>query len=141
MQAVKQALDDALGTPTSYADLMSIGGAVAVYNTKGPLINVGYGRPDVDGPDPFQGVGSNTNQQRDYPIQAIIDEWGMAPNSRPSCPDRVCVHPVFSSCHVQKVGVDATPPLVHVCGRSACLDRVPSALQRLTASPSRSSSH
>ena len=75
-QAVKQALDDALGTPTSYADLMAISGAAAIYNTKGPLINVGYGRPDVDGPDPFQGVGSNTNQQRDYPIQAIINEWG-----------------------------------------------------------------
>ena len=79
MQAVKQALDDALGTPTSYADLMAISGAAAIFNTNGPLINVGYGRPDVDGPDPFQGVGSNTNQQRDYPIQALIDEWGKLP--------------------------------------------------------------
>ncbi|KAK9900984.1 hypothetical protein WJX75_006590 [Coccomyxa subellipsoidea] len=48
---------------------------VGVYLTLGSLINVGYGRPDVDGPDPFQGVGSNTNQQRDYPIQQIINEW------------------------------------------------------------------
>ena len=38
--------------------------------------HVGYGRPDVDGPDPFQGVGSNTNQGRDYPIQELINEWG-----------------------------------------------------------------
>ena len=65
-----------LPSPISYADLCAIAGAVGVYNTHGPLINVGYGRPDVDGPDPFQGVGSNTNQQRDYPIQELINEWG-----------------------------------------------------------------
>nr|QOL01105.1 putative extracellular protein CSOL_032 [Pseudococcomyxa simplex] len=73
--AAKQQLDKTLPTPVSYADLCSIAGAVGVYLTHGPLINVGYGRPDVDGPDPFQGVGSNTNQQRDYPIQQIINEW------------------------------------------------------------------
>lgn len=76
MQASKQVLDRMLPSPISYADLCAIAGAVGVYNTHGPLINVGYGRPDVDGPDPFQGVGSNTNQQRDYPIQEIINEWG-----------------------------------------------------------------
>ena len=65
-----------LPQPVSYADLCAIAGAVGIYGTHGPLINVGYGRPDVDGPDPFQGVGSNTNQQRDYPIQEIINEWG-----------------------------------------------------------------
>ncbi len=76
MQASKQVLDRVLPSPISYADLCAIAGAVGVYNSHGPLINVGYGRPDVDGPDPFQGVGSNTNQQRDYPIQEIINEWG-----------------------------------------------------------------
>lgn len=76
VQASKQVLDRMLPSPVSYADLCAIAGAVGVYNTHGPLINVGYGRPDVDGPDPFQGVGSNTNQQRDYPIQEIINEWG-----------------------------------------------------------------
>ena len=54
-----------------------------------PLINVGYGRPDVTGPDPFQGVGSNTNQQRDYPIQEIINEWGEA-TSGPSTAKMRC---------------------------------------------------
>ena len=76
VQASKQVLDRMLPSPVSYADLCAIAGAVGVYNTHGPLINVGYGRRDVDGPDPFQGVGSNTNQQRDYPIQEIINEWG-----------------------------------------------------------------
>ena len=75
VQASKQVLDRTLAHPVSYADLCAIAGAVGVYATHGPLMNVGYGRPDVDGPDPFQGVGSNTNQQRDYPIQEIIDEW------------------------------------------------------------------
>lgn len=75
VQASKQVLDRILPHPVSYADLCAIAGAVGVYATHGPLMNVGYGRPDVDGPDPFQGVGSNTNQQRDYPIQEIIDEW------------------------------------------------------------------
>ena len=75
VQASKQVLDRTLAHPVSYADLCAIAGAVGVYATHGPLINLGYGRPDVDGPDPFQGVGSNTNQQRDYPIQEIIDEW------------------------------------------------------------------
>ena len=76
LQASKQVLDRTLPHAVSYADLCAIAGAVGVYATHGPLMNVGYGRPDVDGPDPFQGVGSNTNQQRDYPIQEIIDEWG-----------------------------------------------------------------
>lgn len=76
VQASKQVLDRMLPSPISYADLCAIAGAVGVYNTHGPLMNVGYGRPDVDGPDPFQGVGSNTNQQRDYPIQELINEWG-----------------------------------------------------------------
>ncbi len=76
VQAAKQVLDRMLPSPISYADLCAIAGAVGVYNTHGPLINVGYGRPDVDGPDPFQGVGSNTNQGRDYPIQELINEWG-----------------------------------------------------------------
>ena len=78
-QAAKQELDKALPKPVSYADLCAIVGAVGVYQTHGPLINVGYGRPDVTGPDPFQGVGSNTNQQRAYPIQEIINEWGEGP--------------------------------------------------------------
>ena len=81
MQAAKQVLDRTLPSPVSYADLCAIAGAVGVYATKGPLINVGYGRPDATSPDPFQGVGSNTNQQRDYPIQEIINEWG-----EPPCP-------------------------------------------------------
>ena len=76
MQAAKQVLDRTLPNPVSYADLCAIAGAVGVYATKGPLLNVGYGRPDATSPDPFQGVGSNTNQQRDYPIQEIINEWG-----------------------------------------------------------------
>ena len=84
MQAAKQVLDRTLPNPVSYADLCAIAGAVGVYATKGPLINVGYGRPDATSPDPFQGVGSNTNQQRDYPIQEIINEWG-----EPPCPGPV----------------------------------------------------
>jgi hypothetical protein len=76
LQATKQILDNTLPKPVSYADLCAISGAAGIYLTHGPLINVGYGRPDVDGPDPFTGVGSNTNQQRDYPIQEIINEWG-----------------------------------------------------------------
>jgi catalase (peroxidase I) len=80
-QAAKQILDRVLPSPVSYADLIAIGGAAAVYATNGPLINVGYGRPDVDGPDHFIGVGSNTNQQRDYPIQEIINEWSECPFS------------------------------------------------------------
>ena len=78
-----------LPKPVSYADLCAIAGAVGVYQTHGPLINVGYGRPDVTGPDPFQGVGSNTNQQRDYPIQEIINEWGEA-TSGPSTAKMRC---------------------------------------------------
>lgn len=89
LQAAKQVLDKVLPSPVSYADLCSIAGAVGVYATHGPLINVGYGRPDVDGPDPFQGVGSNTNQQRDYPIQQIINEWGVFLNpQRKAAPSR-----------------------------------------------------
>ena len=80
MQAAKQVLDRTLPNPVSYADLCAIAGAAGIYATKGPLINVGYGRPDATGPDPFQGVGSNTNQQRDYPIQEIINEWGELPS-------------------------------------------------------------
>ena len=81
--AAKQQLDKTIPSPVSCADLCSIAGAVGVYLTLGSLINVGYGRPDVDGPDPFQGVGSNTNQQRDYPIQQIINEWGAQLHSSP----------------------------------------------------------
>jgi hypothetical protein len=119
MQAIKQALDDALGTPTSYADLMAIGGAVAVYNTKGPLINVGYGRPDVDGPDPFQGVGSNTNQQRDYPIQAIIDEWGMALSSRHPVLIVILNNPISSCPIVEELGFRQKSASSHVLGLNA----------------------
>lgn len=76
IQAAKQILDQVLPKPVSYADLVAIVGPVGIYQTHGPLINVGYGRPDTDGPDTFTGVGSNTNQQRDYPITEIITEWG-----------------------------------------------------------------
>ena len=68
-------LDRVLPKPVSYADLSAIAGAVGIFNTGGPLINVGYGRPDVDVADPNQGVGSNTNQQKDYPIAELLNEW------------------------------------------------------------------
>ena len=53
-------------------------GQVGLYALHGPLVNVGYGRPDAAGPDEFGGVGSNTNDQRDYPADQIISEWGKA---------------------------------------------------------------
>ena len=105
MQAAKQVLDRTLPNPVSYADLCAIAGAVGVYATKGPLINVGYGRPDATSPDPFQGVGSNTNQQRDYPIQEIINEWG-----EPPCPD-LSVVILSPRCKLQ----------ANACGVQACL--------------------
>ena len=67
-----------LPKPVSYADLSAIAGAVGVFNTGGPLIKVGYGRPDVDVADPNAGVGANTNQQKDYPIAELMDEWSEA---------------------------------------------------------------
>lgn len=79
LQATKQVLDRVLPKPVSYADLCAIAGAVGVFNTGGPLINVGYGRPDVDVSDPNRGVGSNTNQQKDYPIAELMDEWSEPP--------------------------------------------------------------
>ena len=51
---------------------------VGLYKLHGPLVNVGYGRPDVEVPDDFGGVGSNTNDQRDYPADQLIAEWGAA---------------------------------------------------------------
>ena len=51
---------------------------VGLYKLHGPLVNVGYGRPDVEVPDEFGGVGSNTNDQRDYPADQLIAEWGAA---------------------------------------------------------------
>lgn len=51
---------------------------MGLYALHGPLVNVGYGRPDAAGPDEFGGVGSNTNDQRDYPADQIISEWGEA---------------------------------------------------------------
>ena len=68
-----------LPSPVSYADLSAIVGAVGIFNTGGPLINVGFGRPDVDVADPNQGVGSNTNQQKDYPIAELLNEWSEPP--------------------------------------------------------------
>ena len=85
MQATKQVLDRVLPKPVSYADLCAIAGAVGVFNTGGPLINVGYGRPDVDVADPNAGVGSNTNQQKDYPIAELMDEWSEPPQPCLQC--------------------------------------------------------
>ena len=51
---------------------------VGLYKLHGPLVNVGYGRPDVEVPDDFGGVGSNTNDQRDYPADQLIAEWRAA---------------------------------------------------------------
>jgi len=52
---------------------------VGLYKLHGPLVNVGYGRPDATGPDLFAGIGSNTNDQRDYPANELINEWGVLP--------------------------------------------------------------
>ena len=79
LQATKQVLDRVLPKPVSYADLCAIAGAVGIFNTGGPLINVGYGRPDVEVSDPNQGVGANTNQQKDYPIAELMNEWSERP--------------------------------------------------------------
>ena len=79
LQAAKQVLDRVLPKPVSYADLCAIAGAVGVFNTGGPLINVGYGRPDVEVSDPNQGVSANTNQQKDYPIAELMNEWSEPP--------------------------------------------------------------
>ena len=54
-------------------------GQVDIYALHGPVINVGYGRPDVNKSDEFGGVGSNTNDQRDYPAAELIAEWGAGP--------------------------------------------------------------
>ena len=85
LQATKQVLDRVLPKPVSYADLCAIAGAVGVFNTGGPLINVGYGRPDVDVADPNAGVGSNTNQQKDYPIAELMNEWSEPPQPCVQC--------------------------------------------------------
>ena len=58
---------------------------MGIYALHGPVINVGYGRPDVDKSDEFGGVGSNTNDQRDYPAAEIIAEWGAWPMARAGC--------------------------------------------------------
>ena len=79
LQAAKQVLDRVLPKPVSYADLCAIAGAVGIFNTRGPLINVGFGRPDVDVADPPQGVGANTFQQKDYPIAELLNEWSETP--------------------------------------------------------------
>ena len=73
-QAAKQQLDKTLPSPEACLLCRPLLHCWRS-RTHGPLINVGYGRPDVDGPEPFWGVGSNTNQRRDYPIQLIINEW------------------------------------------------------------------
>ncbi|KAK9832108.1 hypothetical protein WJX81_007884 [Elliptochloris bilobata] len=73
--AAKQVVDKLLPSPVSWADMFAISGAVGLYKLHGPLVNVGYGRPDVEVPDDFGGVGSNTNDQRDYPADQLIAEW------------------------------------------------------------------
>ena len=127
MQASKQVLDRVLPSPISYADLCAIAGAVGVYNTHGPLINVGYGRPDVDGPDPFQGVGSNTNQGRDYPIQELINEWGELTllTGRPHSSD------LSKQFQFDALTVETQQACSHVLSPVSCL-------QSITASPWRS---
>ena len=57
---------------------------VGIYTLHGPVINVGYGRPDVNKADVFAGVGSNTNAARDYPADQLIAEWGAGPQCRSS---------------------------------------------------------
>ena len=59
-------------------------GQVGMYALHGPVINVGYGRPDVNTSDEFGGVGSNTNDQRDYPADQLIAEWGAWPMANPA---------------------------------------------------------
>ena len=58
---------------------------MGIYALHGPVINVGYGRPDVNKSDDFGGVGSNTNDQRDYPAAELIAEWGAWPTVDPAC--------------------------------------------------------
>ena len=58
---------------------------MGIYALHGPVINVGYGRPDVNKSDEFGGVGSNTNDQRDYPAAELIAEWGGCPMANPAC--------------------------------------------------------
>ncbi|KAK9832086.1 hypothetical protein WJX81_005292 [Elliptochloris bilobata] len=75
LYTAKQVVDKVVPHPVSWADLCQIAGAVGVYTLHGPVINVGYCRPDVDKADEFGGVGSNTNDQRDYPAKELIAEW------------------------------------------------------------------
>ena len=68
---------------------------VGPYKLHGPLVNVGYGRLNVEVPDDFGGVGSNTNDQRDYSADQLIAEWGGGLNLRGST---LCYVPSQTGC-------------------------------------------
>jgi len=63
----------------SYADCIAIAASVAVKKASGPVMHVGYGRPDAAGPDPRSGVTHNPAGERllDGPsgIAALLDTW------------------------------------------------------------------
>lgn len=71
-----QILNRLVGNGTiSYADAAMISGAAGVANAGGPLINPGYGRPDVTRADIKTGVSANTEVEKDFELPALLAEW------------------------------------------------------------------
>jgi peroxidase len=59
----------------SAADCIAIAAAAAVAANGGPLVNVGYGRPDAHGPDVLLGVGTHGDVGKDLGIEGLLSDW------------------------------------------------------------------
>jgi catalase (peroxidase I) len=63
----------------SFADCIAIAASVAVAKATGPVMHVGYGRPDADGPDPRAGVTHDPAGDRlltgKAGIEAMLASW------------------------------------------------------------------
>ena len=73
--AGKQIIDKHYPGVVSWADVIPLAAAAAIKNAGGPYVNVGYGRPEATGPDPFVGVSVSTEITKDWPLDALLAQW------------------------------------------------------------------
>ena len=73
VDAGKKALDAKYPGVFSFADCVAIAASVAIAKASGPVIHVGYGRPDATGPDPRSGVTHDPAGDRTLAGAAGID--------------------------------------------------------------------
>lgn len=79
VDAGKKALDKLHPGAFSYADCIAIAASVAVAKATGPIMHVGYGRPDASGPDPRTGVTHDPATDRQLTgargVEAMLSSW------------------------------------------------------------------